>query len=161
MMHNYVVTECYADKILIEFLNFQTIPVHSGIGEVINVVINNQHKVGLIDKDKREIKGQFNKFILDKNYKTIGIELFSYEEQYIIRISPALEKWLWDEAEKLKVKQIRNSFEEFKKFTKTTKIEHNLSHKNLFKSYLNTLYQKKSKKLIQLQTIISKIIQIS
>ena len=54
MSHPYVVTECYADKLLVEFLEFRTIPRHNGNGEVLNTVLKKNIRVGLIDRFKRQ-----------------------------------------------------------------------------------------------------------
>ncbi len=139
-MDKSIMTECYADTLLIEIL----VPSENGYnykhncfkveGEMKN---SERFAVGVIDKDKRKI-GYLNSFeVIDLLEGSLILWKQSEKAQYIIQICPALEKWILRIciAEKIDVAKhgLPNELKELMKYTKSRASIDDNRLKSLFK----------------------------
>lgn len=140
MKVNYsIIPECYADTNLIETItnSVNSYNHQKGCNMVSNAMqspkLNDSFALGVIDKDKREIKYLE---VFEKVAQSRDLYLFKHPEKhhYIIQISPAIEKFILKSAQEaginLKTFGIPNEFEQLKKITKreTSRNDSSLSH---------------------------------
>ena len=96
-MDKSIMPECYADTLLIETL----VPSNDGYNHKHNCfkvesAMKNSEKfaVGIIDKDKKQIRYLSSFDIIDKIEESLILWKHAVKPQYIIQICPALEKWI-------------------------------------------------------------------
>ena len=125
-MDKSIMPECYADTLLIETL----VPSKDGYNHKHNcfkvesaMKSSENFAVGIIDKDKKQIRylGSFE--ILDRVEDSLILWKHPAKFQYIIQICPALEKWILKICEHEKIDIARYGFtnvvNEFAKYTKS------------------------------------------
>lgn len=139
---NCIIPECYIDTNLIETLappqrkyNHQ-----KGCPAVAKCMIEkfgNEFAIGIIDKDKKEIK-YLEEFNLLAANDSIYIYKHKEKHHYIIQVSPAVEVFILNAASELGVElksfDIPSSLEELKKETKKVSAISSVKYRNLFKS---------------------------
>jgi len=147
-----IIPECYGDTLLLEMLGFKRLNHQtSGIGQVIKVMrdkYQNRLAIGVIDADKKITPTYFQEFFLEKEKN--GIKLLKHKNQrhFLIMVSPALEGFLLNAA--LEVELQSKSFDSLKKLKRITKSQY-VSQNQEFKSFLNTLRQKKASGFLTIQ----------
>jgi hypothetical protein len=125
-MDKSIMPECYADTLLIETL----VPSNDGYNHKHNCfkvesAMKNSEKfaVGIIDKDKKQIRYLSSFEILDKVDGSLILWKHSVKPQYIIQICPALEKWVLricdNEGINIAKYGFANDVREFAKYTKS------------------------------------------
>ena len=149
-MDNAIIPECYVDTNLIETLvppakrnNWRGYNHQKGCGGVARTMKNefsDRFALGIIDKDKLQVD-YLNEFTQDINYGSLILHKHATRHHYIIQISPAIERFIFDNAASVGINvgdfDLPSDFQEFKKETKTENSKNNQRFKNLFK----TLYQ--------------------
>lgn len=144
-----ILPECYCDTLLIELL-LRVIPNHqtSGVGQVLKIIEKNfskQKAVGVIDDDKafKKYKASFfNEFIPQKTANNLVLKKHPKKDNYLIMLSPALEKFLLNAANDCGIPpdEIPFSEKELKRISKSIYVNKNQK----LKQFINQIIQKKS-----------------
>jgi len=141
-MDSAIIPECYVDTNFIETL----IPTQNGYNHkkgcstvmlIMDTKFTDRFALGIIDKDKRELDymKEFTEVIKKGN-----LELYKHRSRshYVIRIAPAIEKFVMTNADKVGVKldsfDLPTDFDEFKNDCKRVKSKSDQRFKNLFKA---------------------------
>ena len=158
-----IITECYCDSLLIELL-IRIIPNHqtNGIGGVLQIMnkhFNNQVAVGIIDNDENLKKYKasfFNEFSHEKSANNLILKKHPKRKNYLIMMSPALEKFLLAAASNCGIPKNEIPFSE-KQLKVLSKSIHAGNNQKL-KQFINRIIQKNPKETETLKEwIIEKI----
>lgn len=159
--HNNLCPECFADTLLAEMVGFWRPNHKNGIGEVFNEMRQNRWKsqvfLGIIDDDSRK-PGDFKFFEIQKS--SDGLVHFRHKtnhNHHLIVVSPAFERWVFDNAEAKGIDPARFKFDSIKKFGKAAKDKNVASNRDV-KDFLNTLKQKNAPGLVTLKAWILEIL---
>jgi len=153
--HYNVVPECYADTVLVEILGFKR-PNHvlnSNISMVIKTIREkqpNQLIVGIIDSDRGKSEKVLNGFELVEEQH--DIKKFTREKHTILIICPALEGWIFQNADLKGINPKDYGFHTPKYFRQVCK-KISANKNTELKRFLNDLKQK-APGFIQLKTWI-------
>lgn len=140
MMDLHIIPECYIDTKLIKSLvpPIKSYNHQKGCSTVVNVMqekFKSNFAIGIVDRDKRELK-YAEKFTLVFEI-TSSLQLFKYENHYLIFICPAMEKWIIANADSAGLSlanyNLPHDFKELRSITKSSKSESDDIHSNDFK----------------------------
>lgn len=143
MEKKYVITECFIDTNLIEFLlNAKVNHQHccNNVVKTLNNKFKDEFAIGIIDNDKRAVA-----YIKDceKIRETKRLKFFKHRErnQYLITISPAADRFILNIAKEQGVDisnfELSINFKDFLKETKTETSNKDQRFKKLFKEIKN------------------------
>lgn len=159
ILETWILPECNTDTLLIDIIGFKK-PYHqSSIGDVANTMTKsykNKLVIGVIDNDKRQ-PGYFGEFTSIKTEHQLILKHKPDTRHYLIVICPAIEKWIYYNAEKVNVNPQDYGFRTFKYFKAITKSINAKDNKGL-KNLLNTIKQKKAPPLLMIKSWIENII---
>lgn len=151
-----VIPECHADTLLICLLGFEH-PTHKeGIGGVANVMkksYKNRIAVGVVDDDNK-IPTYFKSFEVEKHSNNFIFKYLPEQKHYLVVVTPAFEKCIFNIAEQLEVKPEKYGFKSAKQFRNAAKDKNVHKNQNV-KQFLNTLIQKKDSPLKYVQNWIT------
>lgn len=155
-MHNNIITECYADTILVEFLGFEKPNHQLGINQVLKIInqIKLQKVVGVIDDDKKKTSKDFAEFEFVKEEHKLQLLKHKTTNKHLILLKPAFEKWIFGQAEKVNVLPQDYKFKNVKAFGQQAKSINVFKNQNV-KGFLNTLKQKNPDGFSQLKSWIA------
>lgn len=144
-----VLPECYCDTLLIQLL-IQRIPNHQtdGIGEVIRVLeehFKTRKAIGVVDNDKdlKKHKASFySQFVFQKKENDVTLKKHPDRENYLMMLTPALEKFILKAANECGIPANEIPFTE-KRLRQLTKSMEAGKNQEL-KQFLNRIIQKKS-----------------
>jgi len=156
-----ILPECYADTELIKILGFKRANHCSNIGEVANRMQKNYTRklaIGVVDNDKPgKPPSYFKKFKVIENCKGFDIKHLEHTKHYLIVIDPALEQFILNTAENLKISTKKYGFKNLKSLLRVTK-KKTISQNQKFKDLLNTLRQKKNSPLQEMTNKLNSLL---
>jgi hypothetical protein len=148
MNYYQVISECYADTVLVEMLGFEKPNHQLGIGKVINdLKMKNWPAVGIIDDDKQKPKELDHFQVKDEKN---GIKWLTKDKHHVLVICPAFEAWVFKNAEEVNVDPEKYGFANSKVFQKASKSQQ-VNKDPKVKQFLNTLNQKGAPGFVQLR----------
>ena len=153
-MDNHILPECFLDTNLVETLvppvNAYNHQESNGAvtREMQGIKLNNEFAVGIIDRDKQEVK-YLKEFELLANKS--DVDLYKHpEKNHCMIVHPPLEKWIITECESVNLNlQDYVSFTNFKEFKKIAKTRTS-KYDRRFKSLFEDLKKNKAAGIIQL-----------
>jgi hypothetical protein len=158
-----IVPECEVDTRIVQILaNITKRPNHQkGHGNVANKMqfdLKDQPALGVIDDDTVKVRKAkyFSQFRLIRTENSLVLQKHPQLHHYLIIINPAIEKWLLENAEAVKVvpENLGNKLSDLKNFTKKKSI-----HKNQdFYVFIKKLIRQQAPGIITLKTWIEKFI---
>ncbi len=156
MPNNNVITECYADTVLVELLGFEKPNHQLGINQVIKVIstIKATKAVGIIDDDKKKTSKNFGNFELISEIEELQLKKHKTENKHLILLKPAFETWIFKQAKKVNVHPEKYNFNNVKVFANSAKSQFVFKNQKV-KAFLNTLKQKNPSGFAQLKSWIS------
>lgn len=157
MNDNFIIPECYIDTNLIEAL----VPPQKGynhqkgcpaVAKCMKEKFGDRFAVGIIDKDKRELK-YLEEFYLLANDESMYLYKHREKQHFIIQVSPAVEVFILNAAAELNVDlqsyHIPSGLEDMKKETKKIDAKSSVKYTNLFKSLKNASAFKRLAKIVK------------
>lgn len=153
-----ILPECYADTLLAEVAGFKANhqPNINEVAKSMEVHFKGSLAIGIVDDDNR-IPNYFKTFIvLNTDYGFI-LKKHPERKHYLIVLSPAFEKWVFNAAEMCDVDPAKFSFRDIAYFKRSAKDR--LVHKNKeVRSFLNAIKQKPNNPISQISQWIEDIL---
>ena len=141
MSSRYIIPECWADTLLAITLGYDSPNHQFGVGQVNNVInkdFKNKVAIGIVDNDKKQ-PSDFKKYKELKKGSGLILKHRPGTKQYLIMVSPAVDKWLESVGNSVKVKRpYKSNDREYLKQMKSMYIVENRQ----IKDYFNTIKQK-------------------
>ena len=155
--HFSILPECYADTVLIEIAGFKHPNHQPSIGQVANSMKKRPKTklIGVVDDDKNK-PAYFSQFVLLEEKDRLSKYKHPDREHYLIILSPAFEKWIYDAATDVNVDPEKYGFKSMKRFKNATKNQF-VSNNQEVKRFLNDIKQRKNSPM---QTLIRWIREI-
>ncbi|MFN8713498.1 MAG: hypothetical protein ACK5Z2_11660 [Bacteroidota bacterium] len=152
MIQPLILTECYADQMLVKAIGYEPVETHEGNSGIVNLLCDKKREfygkraVCIIDADKR-MPEHFTTIKLrhQSTKSNISIHKIPNTLHHVIILKPAIEKWLLEAGEAVGVKpenhKLPKDFAQFRNMLKDQQIRKN----NDFKNYLNAIHEKQKK----------------
>jgi hypothetical protein len=158
-----VVPECYADTMLVNLLGFQGVnhALNSNVSYVQKTIkARKPHEkwVGIIDSDRGRQEKLLDDFTLESEEQ--HIKKYVNGARVILVLCPALETWIYQNAEQVGVSPEKYGFQSPKYFRDSCK-DMNAKQNQELKQFLNTLKQKNAPGFVQLKSWICAAIGIA
>jgi hypothetical protein len=144
-----ILTECYADQMLVEAIGYSPVETHTGIGGIAQRLRDpgrgfyGKRAVCIIDADKR-MPNYFTGLIRkhQATQSNISLHLVPDTLHHVIILKPAIEKWLLEAGHAVNVKPEKHNLpKDFDQFRNLLK-DQQLSKNNDFRNYLNAIREK-------------------
>ena len=140
--------ECFVDTKITEILaGFSKKVYHQGgCGDVANALKGyGRYALGIIDEDKNKgsVPKYFSEFDLIKEENNLILKKHRIREQYLIMISPEIEKWLLEDAQKANINlrdvdyDLPDNLKDFKKDSKRNDIDKNIGFYKFIKALVS------------------------
>jgi len=153
-----ILPECHADTLLAEIAGFKANhqPNINEVAKSMEFYFKGSLAIGIVDDDNRKPE-YFKAFIvLNTGYEFI-LKKHPERKHYLIVLSPAFEKWIFNTAEICGIDPARFTFRDIDYFKKCTK--DSLVHKNKeVRSFLNAIKQKPNNPITQISQCIENIL---
>ena len=159
-----IIPECHIDTLITQSILDLKVNHAASSGAVANKMKGDFAKkkaLGIVDNDKKRVPNYFSEFELIEETKGLQFKKHKEREHYLIIVSPAADKWIYNSAIDLGIDltaspyKIKN-FKGFLRLTKSHKVAENQSIKDL----LNTLKQKKGSPFHIFKNWVNEIVKI-
>lgn len=149
MIQPLILTECFADMMLIRAIGYEPVETHEGISNIVNLLCDKNREfygkrsVCIIDADKR-MPNYFTGLIRKHQATKSSISLHQVPDtlHHVIILKPAIEKWLLEAGHAVNVKPEKHNLpKDFDQFRNLLK-DQQLSKNNDFRNYLNAIREK-------------------
>jgi hypothetical protein len=156
--------ECNADTLLVELIIKRGKPAHyKGISKVANAIEKFEHHhlfvVGVVDDDKfTRVPRYLNEFetVLDQKEDNIKVLRERGTQKHIIKIVPALEKWIWMVAEGCGIDAAQYGFDSWQYLKDNVTKDETIYQNTNFKKFINAIIAKNPQPIQTLTTWLSK-----
>ena len=158
-----IIVECYGDTLLVKQLHFSPLAVHSGIGQVANLMKKyhkNRLAIGIIDNDKTSIPRYFQEFRQVSRTNALIFLKHPAQNHYLIKIAPAFERFITNAANEVGVNKtdyrLPPNDKNFRDITKDEKLSKNQN----FVNFLNAVIANNPSAIQDLRNCINEAINI-
>lgn len=153
-----ILPECHADTLLAEVAGFKA-NHQPNINEVAKTMQNNFKgtlAIGIVDADKR-IPHYFETFLEERADNGFILKKHPTLKHYLIVLSPAFEKWVFDTAAACEIDPKKFGFRDVKHFMESSK-KRDVARNQHVRSFLNAIKQKPDNTIMKIRQCIENLL---